>query len=114
MKSITIDVPRDGTQITIHPRGQATQVVVVVPDDVELRVSSMAPGVSKPSKQTEDAAGKKSDLAGIATRLRKLKVSTRVAAEHSIGAMFHFGEPAGEVECRQIFDRLLGKGLEVE
>jgi hypothetical protein len=111
MKSVTIDVPLDGTQIAIHPRGQATQVVVVLPDDVELRVSSIPASSAQPSEKKPETTAKKSDLTTIAKRLRKLKVSTRAAAENSIKAMFQFEEPAEDSECRQIFDRLLKQSL---
>jgi hypothetical protein len=111
MKSVTIDIPLGGTQIEIHPRNQATQVVVVLPDDVELRVSSIAASGAQPSEKKSETTAKKSDLSTIAKRLRKLKVSTRAAAENSIKAMFQFEEPIGESECQQIFDRLLKQGL---
>ena len=111
MKSVTIDVSRDGTQITVHPPGRATQVVVVLPDDVELRISSIVESGGKPPEKKPRAPAKKSDLPSIAKRLEKLKVSSRNAAENSIKAMFQFVEPVGDGECQRIFDRLLKQGL---
>lgn len=122
LKSITIDVPREGTRIDLFPRAGSSygQVVVVLADDVEMQLmqpsqpAAVRPAAALPSapeKQGQVAPeSKKSDLAYILKRLLKLRPASRAAAENSIKAMFQFGAPVSDQEASAILKNLCTEG----
>ena len=122
MNSITVDVPRDGTWIELVPRAGAAsgQAVVVVADDVEIRLPSPGSSCAGPQASTPkpgnhsgrpDADAKKSNLKYISERLLKLRPTTRKTATNSIKAMFQFQSPMSDEEADTTLNKLCRRRL---
>jgi len=117
MKSVTLDVPPDGLllQLTARRRTASSQTVLVLADDVELRViaettTNAAEARIARATRKRSPTSRKDDLSFILKRLLKLKPSTRAAVENSVKAMFQFESPLSDKELGQIVDRLCEQG----
>ena len=116
MKNIAIEVPTGGVSVQLVLRAGASpgQAVIVVSDDVEIRVAEAAPGIANGSKVPPRSASKSETTAkdpdAILKRLQKLKVATRGAAVNSIKAMFQFDAPINDEAANTLLEDLVGRG----
>jgi hypothetical protein len=112
MKTITIDVSRDGqsVELILRPGVSPCKAVIVVPEDVDVLVSKpvSAPVASKPNASSSKLSP--DDLDGILKRLRKLNPTTRAKAINAIKAMFTFGPPVSDDTVNQILEGLKKRG----
>lgn len=120
-KNILIEVPRHGASVQLVLRAGVSsgQAVIVVDDDVEIRLGEPAPAAAAPHPATPAATnpGKAPatkapahDLDAIFKRLTKLKPTKRAAALNCIKTMFPVTAPISDDEANQILDALRRRG----
>ena len=109
MKTVTIQINSDGSVVHLSlPKGAvAGEAIVVMSDEVEVRVAKAAPTNQPTSKLTKQP---EVDLDGVLARLQKLKPKKRVTAVNSIKAMFQFTEPIDDAAASKILDSLQRSG----
>lgn len=109
MKSITIEVPRNGAsvQLVLRPGAICGKTVVVASEDVEIRLTGPAQGnvpTARKPNPLDPPIGRSNapDLDAVLARLRKLNTRTEPAAINSIVAMFQFTSPISKDAAREI------------
>ena len=110
MKVIAILVPVEGVTIRLkaHPDVVDPQIVVVVPDGIEVLPNPTDPSHPIPSLNDNLEVH---DAAYIVKRLRKLRVRSAAAAINSIKAMFQFTTPLTDAAAKKRLDEARRKGL---
>jgi len=120
MKTITLEVPRNGASVQLVLRSGAStgQAVIVASDDVEIRLAEPTPApTGQPQPLLNTNNGKPTtpkpsacDLDAIFKRLTKLKPSKRAAAVNSIKAMFQLTAPISDEAANKILEDLRRRG----
>jgi len=116
MKSVTIEVPRQGASIQLVFPGGASpgQAILVAPDDLEVRYVN--PELQNSAVATPPEIHAKSvdnpslDLAAISASLLKLRTKKRGAAVDVIKTMLQFSNPISTETANQILEDLGRRG----
>jgi len=119
MKTITIEVPQDGTCVQFLFRGAApsAQAVIVVGDDVEIQQGRLVSETAAVAGSLEVSANAANDtplppdLQIIYATLLDQRIKRRTAAVNVIKTMFQFTKPITTQTANKIFDDLCRRGF---
>lgn len=116
MKTMTIEVPREGASVQLVFRGGVLpgQAVIVATDDVEIRCGTPAleaGAAAPPPEANAKPAGKPLlDLDSISANLLKLGTKRRNGAVNAIRTMFQFTHPISAEAANKILEDLRRRG----
>jgi hypothetical protein len=112
MKTMTIEVPREGACVELVFRGKVSpaQAVIVATDDVEIRYGNQGLGSGAAAPAAKLAAKPPLDLDAISFNLCKLGTKRRTAAVNVIRTMFQFTNPVTAETANRILEDLCRRG----
>ena len=112
MRTIPIKVTGNGVYLYLRCP-DTSEAIVLVPEEVEVKslVADKPAVIQSNERMKPNPKKSRPSLENIATRLRKMKVKSELAAIHSIKAMFQFNEACNDQNVKKILSVLKNRNL---